>query len=381
MQGTGHHKVTKKAFDLLREIDASNPLFKNQSDVIRESWKVDDYEDVEFVDVDGGWFDSGRDDPHEDSAWDDDDVAHYQYGGRIFTAFNHFIDIKKGSGEFDDYDGYSYRKGSASRDEYQDADEVAEGFWEELFASLSGKKVDEGINWWFNDEYVHAPGYPWYRGCSPAIERYSFSADKGIYSSKEAELKARFPLASSTGQSGQGIPYSVFMPVDNMARYWYTSFIQTKNPVELGPVMHAIQDASVPHHAAGYMGNWHSRYESDLDANVESYLSDSSFDREVKEMFEQWCNLDQNPPSHLNVDDWRKTPAINWSIDQLVTWVALNAYREYDITYQQFRNGYKYNSESARNLVKIAVAMCLLVFSKATERIVVSPAIVNFAVN
>ncbi len=260
MQGTGHKKVTKKAFDLLRDIDASNPLLRNQGDVIREAWKVDDYEDLEFVDVEGGWLgDSGRDDPHDSSAWDDDDVAHYQYGDRVFTAFNHFIDIKKGVGIFDDYDGYSYRKGSASRDEYQDADDVAEGFWEELFASLSGKEVDEGINWWFNDEYVHAPGQPWYRGCSPAIERYSFPEDKGIYSSKEAELKERFPLASSIGHSGQGIPYSVFMPVDNMARYWYMSFTKTYKPVELGPVMHAIQDASVPHHAAGYMGNWHSR--------------------------------------------------------------------------------------------------------------------------
>ncbi len=367
MQGKGHKKVTKKAFDLLRDIDASNPLLRNQGDVIREAWKVDDYEDLEFVDVEGGQLGgSGRDDPHNSSAWDDDDVAHYQYEGRNFTAFNHFIDIKKGAGTFDDYEGYSYRKGSASRDEHQDADDVAEGFWQKFFASLSGKEVDEGINWWFNDEYVHAPSHPWYRACSPAIERYSFPEDKGIFTSKEAELKERFPLASSIGHSGQGIPYSVFMPVDNMARYWYTSFTKTHKPVELGPVMHAIQDASVPHHAAGYMGNWHSRYESDLDANVENYLNDPAFDGEVKQLFEQWCNLDQSPPNHLNVDDWRKTPAINWRIDQLITWVALNAYREYDITYHQFKHGYQFNSASAKNLVEIAVAMCLVVFTKAT---------------
>jgi hypothetical protein len=159
MKKTGHLKVTKKAFDLLRDVDASNPLLKDQGKVIREAWKIDEIDDLEFVDVEGGWFGSGRDDPHDSSAWDDDDEAHYEYDGRNFTAFNHFIDIKKGGGIFDDYDGYSYRKGSASRDEYQDADEVAEGFWANLFATLSGKKVDEGINWWFNDEYVHAPGH------------------------------------------------------------------------------------------------------------------------------------------------------------------------------------------------------------------------------
>jgi hypothetical protein len=133
--------------------------------------------------------------------------------------------------------------------------------------------------------------------------------------------------------------------------------------------MHAIQDASVPHHATGYMGNWHSEYESDLDANVVSYLSDPAFDGEVKKLFEQWCHPDQSPPNHLNVNDWKKKPSINWRIDQLVTWVALNAYKEYDTTYQQFRYGYQFNSASAKKLVKIAVAMCLLVFTKATDRV------------
>lgn len=36
-----------------------------------------------------------------------------------------------------------------------------------------GQRVDEALNWWLNDEYVHAPGQPWYRGCSPSVERYS----------------------------------------------------------------------------------------------------------------------------------------------------------------------------------------------------------------
>jgi hypothetical protein len=364
MNSAAHRWVTEKVFQLLGDIDSYHLFLGSARTVIEEACKVDDYEDVELVDVEG--LGIGRDDPHDTSFWDIEDQPHYRYEDRSFTAFNHFIDIKKGPGLFDDYDGYSYRKGSASRDEYQKADDVVYGFWQKLFASLSGKKVDEGLNWWFNDEYVHAPGQPWYRGCSPAVERYSFPEERGIYSSKKAELQMRFPLAESTGQGGMGIPYSVFMPVDNMARYWYSQFFQTRDPVTLGPVMHAIQDASIPHHAAGYNGNWHARYEADLDTAIGNWFGDpNQFNAEVKTLYAQWNRLDPSPPNHLNVADWVKVPASNWRIDQLVTWVALNAYREYDQTYHHFRNGYQFNKGSAKELTKIATAIGLLVLNVA----------------
>ena len=363
MNSAGHCRVTEKVFQLLRDIDSHHPLLNSARTIVNEAGKVDDYKDVELVDVEG----LGRDNPHKGSGLFED-KAHYGYEDHNFTAFNHFIDIKKGAGLFDDYDGYSYRRGSASRDEYQDADDVVEGFWQKLFARVSGKKVDEGLNWWFNDEYVHALGHPWYRGCSPAVEHYSFPEDRDIYGSKQAELQTRFPLAESTGQSGRGIPYSVFMPVDNMARYWYSQFRRTRDPVALGSVMHAIQDASIPHHAAGYMGNWHARYEADLDTAIGNWFGDANrFNADVKALYAQWNRVDPSPPNHLNAGDWVKVPGRNWRIDQLVTWVALNAYREYDRTYNHFRNGYRFNQNSSRELTKIATAIGVLVLNKVVS--------------
>lgn len=365
MNGNAHRQTTLKSFDLLRAIDATHPLLSKSADIAAEAARVDDYRDVEFVDVEGGLTDSGRDDPHRSSVWDDDDQPHTSYDGRSFTAFNHFIDIKKGPGLFDDYDGYSYERGSAHIDQYQKASEVAEGFWTDLFARLSGKKVDEGINWWFNDEYVHARGQPWYRGCSPALEHYSFPGDKGRYATIEDELKARFPLAAATGGTGRGIPYSVFMPLDNLARYWYNEYIRSRDPLALGPVMHAIQDAVIPHHAAGYNGNWHARYERDLDSRLATWFSEPAFMNQVRDLFNQWNRTDPAPPTHLEVGDWNRVPARNWRIDRLVTWLALNAYRAYAQTYHHFRNGYSFNPESARQLTTLAVTMGALVLNAA----------------
>ncbi|KXB01456.1 hypothetical protein AKJ43_03365, partial [candidate division MSBL1 archaeon SCGC-AAA261D19] len=325
--------------------------------------------------VEGTTIGGGRDNPHKDE-WDAiDDKAHYSEGGKKFTAFNHFIDIKKGPGLFDDYDGYSYKEGSASTDEYQsasDANEVegVETFFAEILARITGYKVDEGLNWWLNDEYVHAPCHKWYKSCSPSVEKYSFPEDKGIYSSVVDELAARFPLAKSVGGKNKGIPYSVFMPVDNLARYWYSIFVESGDMwawQALGRVMHAVQDASVPHHATGYNGNWHIDYEKDMNKYVKNWLNDPNFKEEIKDLVEEWNRIDSSPPNTLNKKDWNKTPAKNWRIDQLVTWVALNAYREYHTTYNDFKNGYDFNADSMRHLTKLAVAMSVLVLIKGTE--------------
>jgi len=397
LSGEGHKLVTQKAVNILKATNSTlyttltsfrgqcpelpvaglrNPAvgpsialynaLPADAKLIQEVPEVDHYNDLEFVDVEGGIGSGGRDDPHKDE-WDAiDDEPHYTEEGMNLTAFNHFIDIKKGPGLFDDYDGYAYKKGSGSKDQYQKASEAAPSSIARLLAKITGYKVDEGINWWFNDEYVHAPGQSWYRGCSPAVERYSFPADRGIYRTVQDELKARFPVANSTGSSGKGIPYSVFMPVDNMARYWYGRFEATKDTATLGPVMHAIQDASVPHHAAGYMGNWHDKYEEALGRQIPVWMADPSFENEVKALVESWSRNDPSPPTRLNVGDWTKQPALNWRVDQLVTWVALNAYKEYANTYNHFQNGYRFDTNSARNLTKLATAMSVLVLKKAT---------------
>lgn len=82
------------------------------------------------------------------------------------------LDIKKGGGSFDDFDGYSFYQGSASTQQYQDSDEVVSGWFKKLLAGLAGGKVDEDLNTSIHvlgDEYINAPGQQWYRNCSLSI--------------------------------------------------------------------------------------------------------------------------------------------------------------------------------------------------------------------
>ena len=53
------------------------------------------------------------------------------------SPFNHFIDIKKERGRFDDFDGYSYELGSARHDQHE---------------KEKGEYIDWWVTWWFNDE-------------------------------------------------------------------------------------------------------------------------------------------------------------------------------------------------------------------------------------
>jgi len=335
-----------------------------------ETAEVDNYRDLEFVDVEGGIGSGGRDDPHRDETWAIDDKAHYSEGSRGFTAFNHFIDIRKGPGFFDDYDGYSYRKGSGCRGEFQSATDAASSTAEWIAGVLTRYKVDEGVmGYWFNDEYVHAPCHSWYRNCSPSVVRYSFPGDKGIYRDAVAEAAARFPVANATGASGKGIPYSVFLPVDNMARYWFGRFVATRDILCLAPVLHAVQDACIPHHAAGCLGNWHGAYESRIDdARIVGWFSPSAAQIEAKDLVERWMRPDPSPPRFLAASDYGRTPAINWPVEQLVTWLAINAYREYSVTYGGFRSNL-FNEESAHRLTRYAVAIGALILKKAADAI------------
>jgi hypothetical protein len=307
-------------------------------------------------------------DPHYPGWVPGHDIPHRSESGYSFTSYNHFIDVKKGEGIFDDYDGYSYERGSASSGEYQRAEDATDNVWATLLGKITGKKVDEGINWWLNDEYVHAPGRSGYRpSCSPAIERYSFYQDKGVYANMKSEAKARFPLADYIGAAGKGIPYSVFMPVDNLARYWYSEFKATEEPAYLGMVMHAIQDASIPHHAAGYSGNWHGEYEAELNERLYNWYRYGGLKRNSKATFNLWNRDDDNPPSSLVANEYRRAPRRNWSIDMLVTWMALNAYNSYSNTYQNFENGYEFDAADAKNLTMFATALSMLVLNNASE--------------
>lgn len=372
MLGRTHELVSRAVFDTVKDIKGDFSFYAKKGEVAYASKQTDYLEDLEWVDVECvSGVGTGRDDPHRDEwavmPWDEDE-ARYKPWGQNVTGFNHFIDIRKGAGTFDDYDGYSYHRGSACRDENQtiadwlvhDCLEVDSALGALLHVALDGLsgslKVDEGLNYFFNDEYVHAPGQKWYRGCSPAVERYSYCADKGTYTSVEEEARARFPLAEVFGGPNRGIPYSTFMPVDNLARYWYIQFGATNDPGALGRVMHAIQDASIPHHAAGCNGNWHSRYEVYVADNAPNWTDPSA--TRVQQLLSQWDWDDPSPPSPTAPPDLGKRPAKNWPIDQLVTWVAVNAFTAYRDVYNGFRGGFKINADSAADLYQIATAMC-----------------------
>lgn len=351
--------------------------------VAEQAVQTDYFADLEFVDVEG----FGPDDPHDTGAWPPDlgDDAGTQRFGADVASYNHFIDIRKGPGLFDDYDGYSYERGSAKVNQFQSgADYLAHDAGGDLgpvftivghvlsAPKLIGgpgleAKIDECIMWWLNDEYVHAPGQRWYRNCSKSVERYSFFADKGTYPSLEAESRARFPVAQSVGAQGAGIPYSVFMPLDNLARFWYDNYTKyPQDPTFLGTVLHAVQDAAIPHHAAVCSGNWHSRYEAQFGSSVADFIAAGG--DAIRSLVTQWDWQDPNPPSHLNPGDWTRRPARNWRIDQLVTWVALHANAAYQNVYHGFRDGWQgLNPDSAANLCRIATAMSVHVLRNGLQ--------------
>jgi hypothetical protein len=326
----------------------------------RLSGETDHFHDLEFVHVR-----AGLDDPHRREWMTLDDHPHTTADNKSLTAFNHYIDIRKGPGRFDDYDGYSYWHGSARKDQYQNAEELVGG-WAHLAGVLAGYKVDEGLSFWFNDEYVHAPGHPWYRHCSPALERYSFPQDKKRFGSIAEEMAKRFPLAESRGKKGRGFPYSVFTPVDNLARHWYERYLKKGKWKHLGPVMHAVQDASIPHHTAGCNGNWHVQYEKALDRIAAQASRSQVFLERSRRLLARWERPDHRPPqARLGKASRLRRPAPNWDIRQLVTWMALHAYQEYEQTYKHFRKGYQINPESMELLLSQALALSALVLLKA----------------
>jgi hypothetical protein len=360
MNALAHRITTELAANLAWRKDGRRPAPALVKELARACVATDLWRDLEFVDVQ-----FGRDDPHARQWNKISDRPHTVEQAKSLTSFNHFIDIQKGPGRFDDYDGYSYFRGSAHLEEYQAAKDLSGG-WALLLAELLECKVDEGLNYWLNDEYVHAPGHRWYRQCSPALEHYSFPRDYGRFRTRRAELAARFPLARSVGKRGCGIPYSIFMPVDNLARYWFARFIRTGEVTALGPVLHAVQDASIPHHAAGYSGNWHVEYEDALNELASRRKTDRDFAAQAAQRALAWSRRDPHPPRRrLMLRDRLRAPGINWSVSQLVTWTALNAYQEYTETYRHFRGGFKLVVASMDKLLLLAAAMSVLVLRKA----------------
>jgi len=157
------------------------------------------------------------------------------------------------------------------------------------------------------------------------------------------------------------------MPVDNLARYHYDLFIRDRNIMSLGAVLHAIQDVAVPHHAAGYLGNFHGRYESDLDENLPAWLSDERFIDLVSKWRDAFSTVDHDAPTRLSMSDLSRMPGKNWRVDMTVTWMALNSYRSYEGVYHGFREGYSFNVADARELTGKSIALCAVVIDSLFE--------------
>lgn len=362
MNGSSHETLTQKIVDIASGITGETITLRGTPvsiyrDLLGQHCRqTDDMHDLEFVDVD-----YGKDDPHVSETFEDSDEAHYTESHHIgdlininenFTAYNHFIDIKKGLGQFDDFDGYAYYKGSAKSEQYE---------------KTYGVPLDAGIMYYFNDEYVHAPGRKWYRNCSPSVFRYSFYTEKGKYVSKYQESKNRFPLSDNTGKKGKGIPYSVFMPIDNLGRYWYETYLLTGDPTCIGKVLHAIHDVAVPHHVTSYTGNWHRDYENSLAEELAVYKETNKFSNNTLLYFNQWNQIDPNPPGTITLLDMERIPALNWRIDHLITWLAIHTYDSYENVYNRFSSGFVANKESMRHLIDLAAAMSVLVLKKASD--------------
>lgn len=378
MKSKGHRLTTEMAIRVMKEV-AGETIFSHENMIkklVKESSTPDNYGDVEFVNV---WL--RRDNPHKDSPGVVDDTVAFSTIGRNHTAFNHYIDIAKGPGAYDDFDGYSYAKGSGKENERESVFELAnyeekDYEWIAKLAQADPRnqviKVDNALAWFFNDRYVHAPGQPWYDNCSSAIESYSYWADKAgskHFESLEEECISRFPLAQSTGKNGKGVPYSVFMPVDNMGRYWYEQCKSREWPVCMGPVLHAVQDASIPHHTAGTNGNWHTYYEGVLNENITEWNKYIDWPERAHMLMQEWNWQDPAPPTRLTMEDVGRKPAINWRVDHLITWVALQAYHDYVETYGEFkhfreRQDINFDSSQMFELTVKALAMSALLLLK-----------------
>jgi hypothetical protein len=428
MKEGSHVYTSQQALGILREISGIAALYQEPEgrtanwmpsflmdsltaggagyDVVAyETGNCDHQNDVELVDVDGPLSSSSRDNPHRSEWLADDDEPHYEAQDSNFTAFSHFIDIRKGQGLYDDFDGYSYGRGSASVAQHEKAGSLHEvvtagsatiddagdadawkGLFGELLKGASNMWTDEALAWYLNDEYVHAPGQEWYRPgqCSRALERYTHFALYGPgdandhragrtrFQTNEAECAARFPLGHPLpGKVGLdvavGYPASVFAPVDNLALANWRDFEATGDHAPLGRVLHAIQDASVPHHAAGTCGNFHRKYEAGIQAHIIAWQNDPAFRNAVKSYLNMWDRSDSNAPYRIGVGDERLVPAEDWEMDQLVTWVALHAYDAYANVYRGFAGGFAFDEASARNLVVLATAMSAHVLRRAAR--------------
>ena len=131
-----------------------------------------------------------------------------------------------------------------------------------------------------------------------------------------------------------------------------------------------MQDASIPHHASGYLGNFHEKYEKLLEEKADAYVASITFKTNVLDLYNRWIKISGSVPSLTYPNDYGKVPGLNWRVDYLITWVAFRAYREFSVTYTGFKNFSSLNNASYKKLLEYACAMSMLLIAKAKKEYV-----------
>ncbi|MHA2272525.1 MAG: hypothetical protein ACXACI_11735 [Candidatus Hodarchaeales archaeon] len=397
MNKSTHVRLSSKALELLRDEIPHSGVIINAEVIAQTADNPDEWDDIEFVIVRGN-----PDDPHEGgrrfNLWRD--TFGHEFRDHNFGSFNHYIDIRKGKGRFDDYDGYSGQSAEAAH--HCQGVLAAKAIEEEVpaFSFISGLlkianrfidldeafSVDKAVMLWGRNQYVHAPGHKWYdydEVCSPACEKYNREGENSTTRfpaiTKDSLLRRiwRFFWRKS---KHEGIPWSIFYPVDNMAFYYYDSFLKSREDTpkynHLGVVLHAAQDAAVPQHSAGVVGNWHDHYEDSFHEEMEQWLDDDAFIQESVAFFDLWKNSDApiaEPFEYTGLVDCPRNlvPSPDWEIDQLVTWMAFQAYFEYETQGMDQMDDFDGTRVrgSMRELALKALAMSMLVLLKADTEV------------
>lgn len=230
--------------------------------VAAETYNTDDYQDLAMCnDVWGA--DDCRIHIVDIFGWDFWGIEGWFVKEKNLTSFLHFVDTTK-IGEYnDEWDGYSCDSAKDIEYEIQDIPALDDEYVDSMTCDYLGNPDGPGVG--DPEGYLHLnPDY------SPALYRY-ITVPAG--SSACEEVATRFCRNNcddicDSGADGLWLEDVDFPPASNLGRYWYTQWIDTENPLFLGPVMHAVTDATVPHHASGYLGNWHRQFEDDYAVDV-----------------------------------------------------------------------------------------------------------------
>ena len=93
-------------------------------------------------------------------------------------------------------------------------------------------------------------------------------------------------------------------------------------------------------------------------------MEDQDFLDHVIELFHSFEGHDEDPPTSLDKEDHVKTPCLNWRIDMLATWMALNSHKEFNTQYKDLGKEFEPDLESMKELLAKAVAMSMIVALK-----------------